>query len=135
MNDIPRILFRGRMQLPDRRCGTTVDVTHTDQKGVERRFEVTFGFDADFNVREIFIWPNKAGADIDAMMTDAGIGISHALQRGASITELAAAFGQLRPEGAPDGEYPPASPLGTILRAGIVVERMEKKEQGQSWAG
>lgn len=132
MNQVTHIQFRGRTQLPDRRPGTNIEVTHKDPRG-ERKFQVTFGFDPKtYDCREIFIWPQKAGADLDAVITDACIGISHALQRGASIAELASAFGQLRPEGAPDGEYPPASPLGTILRAGIDVERLEKKEQGRS---
>ena len=129
--ELARILFRGRMQLPSRRCGTTIDVIHQDAR-VTRLFRVTFGFDELFDVREIFCWPEKTGTDLDAVLSDACIGISHALQRGSTIKELAEALGQLRPEGAPDGEYPSASPLGTILRAGIDVERLEKKEQRRS---
>lgn len=120
-----------RRPLPSRRHGTTVAVSHPHAWGV-RKYSVTYGFDEALNVREIFCWPEKTGADLDAVISDACIGISHALQRGASVKEFAAAFGQLRPEGAPDGEYPPASPLGTILRVGIFVEALEKKEHRRS---
>ena len=132
MTGVTQIAFRGRSQLPDRRPGTNVEITHKvpNEPGRDRKYSVTFGFDPKtYDVREIFIWPQRTGADLDAVITDACIGISHALQRGASIADLASAFGQLRPEGAPDGEYPPASPLGTILRAGIEIERLEKREQ------
>lgn len=116
----------GRRTLPDRREGISLSITFRHVWG-ERTYSVTYGVTECGRIREVFCWPERSGSDMDALLSDACIGFSHALQHGASVTQLAMAMGQLRPEGAADGLYPPASPLGAILRAGIEIEQSERK--------
>lgn len=120
--------MKERTRLPDRRRARRFPVTWKDAIGVERLFDVGFGLDAENVVREVFCIPLnaqtgealKTGSDLKALVDDACIALSLALQLGARITDLAKAFGENRQEGAPVG--PPASPLGAIARAGVQFE-------------
>jgi hypothetical protein len=64
---------------------------------------------------------------LDAIVSDACVAISVALQSGRTLKEMAEILGQLRPEGWKDGDPlgRAASPLGTIVRTGAVIEQNE----------
>lgn len=112
-----------RERLPDRRPAATVIVRHLMNDGNTRDFVITFGFDPqdDLHVRECFCHSAKTGSDIAAILSDSCIAISLLLQRGYSLADLAHSFGENRAEGEAHG--PPSSPLGSIVRAGIALER------------
>lgn len=116
-----------REPLPNRRDVSSNKVMHSHSGG-PRAYEVSYGFRTDGTVREVFCWPQKSGADIDALVSDACIITSRLLQRGEKIRDLAGALGQLRPEGWKEGdpEGPCASPLGTIVRVGALIEEAER---------
>ena len=111
-----------REMLPDRREGVLLRVTHQHHLGT-RDYTVNYGFDSQGRVREIFCHNEKPGTDLDAIMSDACIAISHLLQRGMTVVELADTLGRDCEEMSRDGV--PASPLGTIARVGVIVEQAE----------
>lgn len=111
---------RRPFELDDRRQGFTVSWSPRIG-GVELKLCITFNFDNRGRVNEVFCSGHKEGSHMRAVLTDSCIAISHALQRGASIVELAAAFGEDREEGKKSG--PPASVLGAIARQGAIIER------------
>lgn len=113
-----------RTRLPERRPAATAIVRHTSNNGVETDFVVTFGFgiEEELHIRECFCSTGaKSGTDMAAILSDSCIAISLLLQHGMSISEIAHAFGEDRPEGAAHG--PPSSVLGSIARAGVALER------------
>jgi ribonucleoside-diphosphate reductase alpha chain len=86
-------------------------------------FTATIGFDPeDGRSREVFLTAGKEGSLINAMLADAAVAISVALQHGVSAQALAKSIGRL-PEGPVtpadlDGGKPariPASPIGAAL--------------------
>lgn len=106
-----------RIGLPNRRENETVVLTHG-----QREFIVTFGI-FEQRVVEVFCSPSeksRAGTDSQADLTDACIAISLLLQRGMKVAQLAAAFGEDRPEGMEKGS--PSSILGRIACAGAELE-------------
>lgn len=109
-----------RSRLPNRRMSMRERVEFEFSAKVVRSFEVTFGFDGEGAIREIFCAGAHTQSDLQGIIHDACIAASIALQHGARIADLAQSFGELRDEGAEDG--PPASPLGAIARAGAALE-------------
>lgn len=86
-----------------------------------QHFDVGYGVDEAGIIREVFCTASaRDGSDLKALVHDACIAISRALQWGDRIGALAASFGELREEGETCG--PPASPLGAIARAGAALE-------------
>ena len=107
-----------RERLPDcRDCETT----NLQWKSV--KLIVSYGFDEDGSIREVFINAAKTGEDIEVMMNDAATAFSIALQSGRTPAEL---YKSMRR----DKRSHPASILGFVLRdmakrAGQLVEDPE----------
>ncbi len=107
-----------RKRLPNRRP------SHTETLAVAgQTFTATVGFDPeDGRPRELFLTAGKEGSLINAMLADAAVVISVALQHGVSAKALAKSIGRL-PEGQVtpadlDEGKPariPASPIGAAL--------------------
>ena len=109
-----------RQRLPDRRPSARVPVSFVFSDKTIRTYDVTFGFDAEGTIREVFAASGHTQSDLGALIEDACIAASIAMQRGHTISELAQSFGELREEG--QGSGPPASLLGAIARAGAELE-------------
>jgi hypothetical protein len=86
----------------------------------DRKYEVGFSPDNDGIIREVFCEAAKSGEEMQAMIHDACISISRALQFGDRISDIASSLGELRPEDGSPGT--PASPFGAIARAGAKLE-------------
>ncbi len=107
-----------RKRLPNRRP------SHTEALEVAgQTFTATVGFDpADNRLRELFLTGGKEGSTLDALLADAAVAISVALQHGVSAQALAKSVG-----GGPAGPVAPAeldrgkparipaSPIGAAL--------------------
>jgi hypothetical protein len=72
---------------------------------------VTFGFDENGELREVFCADFKAGSDMHAVVTDACILLSRLLQHGDSSTELARTLCN------------PPSLIGSIARAAEEINK------------
>jgi hypothetical protein len=92
-------------------------------RGASRELSMSFGYARDGRLREIFCSGTKDGSELRALITDACIAVSHLLQRGATIFEIAAAFGEDREAHQKAG--PPASLFGAIARKAceIIADR------------
>ena len=95
-----------RTQLPNRRPSLTVE---THWQGHE--FTVTIGFDLEGVPREIFADMSKIGSAMQAVLSDACVIISIALQHGIEPAELAKSVGYVPTF----GESGPASPVGVLI--------------------
>ena len=95
-----------RERLPTRRPQTTVEVAHGSSV-----FTVGIGALPGGRVAEIFVSGSKAGSELDALLNDAAVLASIALQYGAPLDTLARAMGRHGDKTAP------ASALGAILDA------------------
>jgi hypothetical protein len=114
-------LDRGvRVRLPNRHQSIRTSITWQDARGEPHQCQVSFGFDAQGAIREVFCIAHKDGTDLQALVHDACIATSHALQRGARIADLAKSFGELRNEGEESGLA--ASPIGSLARVGAALE-------------
>jgi hypothetical protein len=101
-----------RQQLPSRRPSITTDATwHTGE--ASHRFTVTVGYDDAGQPREVFA-DNAKGA-MAAVISDACVLASLAMQFGATPADLAKSIGRIPAwvNGA-EGEQP-ASPIGVII--------------------
>lgn len=81
-----------RERLPDRRSSETIKATITKPGGGALTMYVTTGLYQDGRPGEIFLTGKKTGSELEAVMMDAGILASLALQFGAPIEEIAAAL-------------------------------------------
>lgn len=81
-----------RRKLPNFRGSVNVALTHTLPTGKQLKFIVTFGFDRNHDVREVFCADFKAGSDTHSIITDACILLSRLLQHGDSPSELLASM-------------------------------------------
>ena len=107
-----------RKRLPNRRP------SHTETLEVAgQAITATVGFDpADDRPRELFLTAGKEGSTLDALLADAAVAISVALQHGVSAQALAKSVGRLpggpvTPAGLDQGPPAkvPASPIGAAL--------------------
>ncbi len=107
-----------RHRLPNRRP------SHTETLEVAgQAFTATVGFDPeDGRPRELFLTAGKEGSLINAMLADAAVAISVALQHGVTAQSLAKSIGRLpeaptAPAGLDQGPPAkvPASPIGAAL--------------------
>jgi len=98
-----------RKRLPPRRFSINTHVEHVLVNEGRVRFEVTYGFD-DGVIREVFTSTPKSGTDFEALAVDACILLSHLLQMGYSISDIAA-------------KRLSKSFISTIARAGARLER------------
>ena len=119
-----------RQRLPNRReC-------HTEALAVDgQTFTATVGFyPADGTPRELFLTAGKEGSMLNALLADAAVVISIALQNGVSAAALAKSVGRLpaSPVAPADldldhapGQKVPASPIGAALD---LLRRFEETE-------
>jgi len=99
-----------RTRLADRRPSVTGRVPFIMADGKEITLTVTFGFDENGNVREVFCADFKAGSDMHATVMDACILLSRLLQHGDQPEELAKTLCE------------PPSLVGCIARAASLVQ-------------
>lgn len=109
-----------RTKLNPRHRAMRDKVRFQDSRGSDHFIEVGYGLDDALQVKEVFAIAAKDGTDLQQLVHDACIALSHALQRGATITDMAKSFLENRPEGAEAGK--PASFLGAAARHGITIE-------------
>ncbi len=107
-----------RQRLPNRRP------SHTETLQVDgQAFTATVGFDPEYgSPRELFLTAGKEGSLLNAMLADAAVVVSIALQHGIPAAALAKSVGRLPagPVTPADLEDPqpgrvPASPIGAAL--------------------
>ncbi len=101
-----------RTPLPARRPNLTRDVEWDG-----RRFTLTVGYDLDGRPREVFADGEREGSMLQAILADACVIVSIALQCGIEPAALGRSLGTV-PVWHVDGEAEaPASPIGTIVGA------------------
>jgi hypothetical protein len=94
-----------RRKLKERRPTDTVDYVHNHKF----TFKVSFGrFESGGGLAEVFVNPVKTGTELDAIMHDASIAISRALQHGDTLDDLRAGMKR-------NGAGEASSPIGGIL--------------------
>lgn len=111
-----------RKRLSNRRRAIRDRLKWQDSRGSDHECEISFGFDAQGAIREVFCLAAKDGSDMQGIVHDACIAASIALQFGARISDLAQSFGELREEGQAAGQGRPASVIGAVARAGVALE-------------
>lgn len=109
-----------RTRLPTRRPNITARVSHNNET-----YLITFGFDGEDQIREVFCADPRVGSDIHALLTDACIIISIALQNNIEAEVIAKSLGENRSEGAASG--PPASLIGAIARSILEMQAFANK--------
>ncbi|MGY2906549.1 hypothetical protein [Bradyrhizobium sp. URHC0002] len=92
-----------RQLLPNRRASGTFTIEHGGAL-----FTVTAGYYRDGQLGELFINSRRASSAIDAIVSDAAIAISFALQFGADLTAIKAAMKR-------NSAGEPSSPIGAAL--------------------
>lgn len=97
-----------RKRLPDRRVAQTACLDYCGS-----RFMVTIGFYPDGRPGEVFTHGERSGSDLDALLADACVVVSHLIQHGVEPRNLAASMGRLGDENA-------ASVIGAV--ADLVAE-------------
>ena len=93
-----------RQRLHDRRQAVLLTADHRGSV-----YEITLGVYDDGTPGELFIAGARTGSDIDALLADAAVLVSRALQHGDDLADLAKAMGR---EG--DG-VTPSSAIGAAL--------------------
>ena len=99
-----------RTKLANKRGSVNVTLAHALPAGRELRFHVTFGFDDNGDVREVFCADFRAGSETHAQIMDACILLSRLLQHGDEPRELHKSM------------CSPPSLIGPIVRA-IMLEQ------------
>ncbi len=103
--------LRARRSLPQRHQALTLDVRHTfPSTGNSIDLRVTAGLYDDRTIGEVFVNAGRIGSDTEAVMRDAAIAISLALQHGCPLNLIAGAL--TREE---DGK--PSSIVGSMVDA------------------
>jgi hypothetical protein len=103
-----------RERLPDRRPCATQAVEWRGPDGQVTSYTMSIGYFADGRPGEIFVDGIKVGSTLQALLADAAVIVSVALQHG--ITPAALSYSLARvPIG--EDESGPASPLGAIIGA------------------
>ena len=98
-----------RVRLPNRRKAITEDIAVGNL-----RVTVTVGFAADGRPLEVFLSGAKHGTGLAALLADAAVAISVALQCGLRAAQLGKSVGRL-PEIVDGPAVLPASPIGAVL--------------------
>lgn len=110
-----------RTKLPNRRHVLTEKVVHCMANGEPAEYLISFGFDNEGTIREVFCANPMTGSDMYSMLTDGCIMISLHLQTGAEIEKLVKSFGENRNEGETKGL--PSSVFGSIARAALALQK------------
>lgn len=98
-----------RRRLPNRRMSETVEAEIAGQ-----RLRVTIGFYPEGAPGEVFLNGAKPGSTMDAILADAAVAISVALQCGVRPRDLAKSISRI-PEQLEGPATEPASPIGLAL--------------------
>jgi ribonucleoside-diphosphate reductase alpha chain len=98
-----------RRRLPNRRRSETTTLECAGQ-----RIAASVGFDPEGRPAEIFLSGGKDGSALAAILADAAVVISIALQHGIPAGELRRSVGRL-PEAIDGPPVAPASPIGAAL--------------------
>lgn len=115
-------------KLPDRRMAERRTLKWQDSRGSDHLADVSFGFDHEGVIREVFCLAASEGTDMQSLVHDACVAASLALQHGARVQNLAHSFSELREEGQAAGR--PASVMGAIARLGVAVETQLQRGVG-----
>lgn len=109
-----------REKLPNRRLQITSKVQYLDifASGRPMEIEVSFGFDAKWTLKELFI--TSRTHPLTPLLNDICILLSRLLQHGDTIESIAEGVGENRNEGQLIGA--PASFIGAIARQGVTVQ-------------
>lgn len=99
-----------RDRLPDRRPSVTMAIDHALGSGALVRMLVTYSFDSEGRVREVFCADFKAGSDFHTVVVDASILVSRLLQEKLRLAQVLASLSD------------PPSLIGSMLKAGIELE-------------
>lgn len=124
-----------REEIPDKRHGVRMPVKFKDAMGNETKYPVQFNIAESGRVIECFVSQdeariNKTGSQFRAMLEDGCKAISRLLQYGDTMAQLAAYFGEDRPEGAAFGS--PSSHFGAIARAGAELDAIAETCKSES---
>jgi hypothetical protein len=106
-----------RTRLPNRRLAETIEVEHGGA-----RFEMTIGFYPDGQPGEVFTHGAFKGAALDALLADACVLVSHLIQHGAKLHDLARSMGRLSNAG-------PASIIGAVIDTAAKAHPVESLEE------
>lgn len=98
-----------RHRLPNRRSSVTQDIVVGNMS-----LTASVGFDSEGRPREIFLSGAKDGGGLAAILEDASVAISVALQHGIPATALAKSIARI-PENLEGPAIKPASPIGAAL--------------------
>lgn len=101
-----------RSTLPSRRPS---EVRRIAYRG--REFSVCAGFYPDGSIGEVFVNGEREGSDMEAILSDAAVIASIALQHGATPAELARSLGRVPEPWRGEDAEAPASPIGAIVAA------------------
>lgn len=117
-----------REKLPSRRLQITSKVQYLDifAQGRPMEIEVSFGFDREHRVKELFIASKTH--PLTPLLNDICILISRLLQHGDTIASIADGLGENRNEGQAVGA--PSSFIGAIVRQGLTVEKDARSAWG-----
>lgn len=113
-----------REKLPSRRPQITSKVQYLDiyASGRPMEIEVSFGFNARKEIKEVFI--SSKTHPLTPLINDICILISRLLQHGDSIESIAEGLGENRlMDETALGHAAPASFIGAIVRQGVTVQR------------
>lgn len=110
-----------RSKLPERRLSVTAKVIHIAADKSEQEYLITFGFDREGYIREVFCADPRIGSDIHALLTDSCILLSILMQTGSEPERLVKSLGENRNEGETSG--PPSSIIGAIARAILTLQK------------
>lgn len=108
-----------RQRLPDRRPSTIdVVVIGLDRRGKPRELQIGVGYDRDGQAREVFLNGLKVGSDTEALLQDACVVISLALQHGLRPADLAGSLGR--------AGVAPNAPFASLI--GLVAQTLKRAE-------
>jgi hypothetical protein len=116
-----------RRRLPNRRRSETVDLTIGNMP-----FSATVGFDADDRPQEVFLNGPKTGSAMSAILGDAAVTISIALQFGIPARALAKSVARLpiAPLAPPYLDAPPGAHVAASV-IGAALDVLVEHETGQ----
>lgn len=112
---VPAIGQTRRRRLPHRREAITESIEFARSGGQVTRYEASVGYDELGRPKEIFLSGAKDGTDMAAVLADASVAISVALQHGVSAAAMAVSIARIAPSDGAMGPGLPASVIGAAL--------------------
>jgi hypothetical protein len=113
MSAAPTIGQARRRRLPNRREAVTETIAFARSNGSGVEYQATLGFDELKRPREIFLFGAKDGTDMAAVLADAAVTISIALQHGIRADSLARSVSRVS-----QGDGMPTLP-GSVIGAAL----------------